>query len=462
MNRILKDVFNVCITFPKSWGLGEITPIPKVNIHSKKPEEWRPITQIKLPGKLLERCVHTQLYSYFDQNFSQQHGFRPQSSTSTAVFDMLKTSFASWNNKLYQTCIFIDFSKAFDCIDHKILISKLKLYGLDRNSIAFISSYFESRHQRTCVDGIFSDISKVTYGTNQGSIIGPLIFIIYVNDIFNLLNEKNEVIMYADGTLIMCEGSTILESNSRCQTKLDSLIQWCDKNKLSVNIKKTKCMHINSFDESTDVRLYIRGKPIEIVKHFEYLGMIIDNKLQMYKHADNVYKKARQKLGMLYKIRKFITLNTALLLYKVMIRPHVEYGDFLIDSSTQKCIDRIERLQERTVRVIEYEHLPNKRKEMSKLKSSLGIEDLAVRRKRSLLRLMYSLSKQPTNVEIATISMSLRSSKKLKLKSDFTRLTKIQRSPYYRGLYLWNSLPEKLQKETNRLKFKMNVKLLFR
>ena len=131
----LTDIYNICLDngiFPSSWGIGEITPIPKVNVHSKKPGDWRPITQIKLPGRILERCVHTQLYSFFDENYlCPEHGFRPQKSTSTAVFDMLKTTYKNWNDKLFQTCVFIDFSKAFDSIDHTILIAKLKLYGLD-------------------------------------------------------------------------------------------------------------------------------------------------------------------------------------------------------------------------------------------------------------------------------------------------------------------------------------------
>ena len=372
---------------------------------------------------------------------------------------MLKTSFKSWNDKLYQTCIFIDFSKAFDCIDHNILISKLKLYGLDTKAISFISSYFDNRYQRTCIDGQSSDISKVTYGTAQGSIIGPLIFIIYVNDIFDLLVDQNDIIMYADDTLLMSAGSTMLESIFQCQNKLDKLIAWCDINKLSVNIKKTKCMFINPFNEKSDMQLYIRGKPIDVVKNFEYLGMTIEDGLQVNEHTDIVYKKARQKLGILYKIRKFIKLETALLLYKVMIRPHLEYGDFLIDSANQKCIERIERLQERIMRVIEYEPVA---KEMSKLKQFMGIEDLKVRRKRSLLRLMYSQSKNSVNIQCKEMNMSLRSSEKVNLESDFTRLTKIQRSPYYRGLKLWNELPVSIQNEKSRPKFKANVKSLFK
>ena len=173
-------------------------------------------------------------------------------------------------------------------------------------------------------------------------------------------------------------------------------------------------------------------------------------------------KKARQKLGILYKIRKFITSETALLLYKVMIRPHLEYGDFFINSANQKCIDKIERLQERILRVIEYKSESKNQVEMSVLKKSTGIEDFAIRRKRSLLRLMFFQSKKSENIKIKELSMSLRSSKKVNLKSNFTRLTKIQRSPYYRGLKLWDSLPEHLQKEENRFKFKTNVKLLFK
>ena len=278
----LTDLFNVCLdsgVFPLSWGIGEITPIPKANIHSKKPGKWRPITQIKLLGKLLERCVHFQLYNYFEDYYlaPQQHGFRPEKSTSTAVFDMLKESYNHWNEKLYQTCVFIDFARAFDCIDHNILLAKLKLYGLDEKAIAFISSYFSNRYQFTKVDGHVSDISKVTYGTAQGSILGPLIFIIYVNDLFYQIKEKESIIMYADDTLLMSSSSNIEESVSECQLKLDTIVTWCRKNKLTMNIKKNKCMFINAGGCIPTTRLSVNNTPLDVVKTFEYLGMHVDD-----------------------------------------------------------------------------------------------------------------------------------------------------------------------------------------
>ena len=362
----LTDIFNTCLdtgVFPASWGIGEITPIPKVNIHSKKPEDWRPITQIKLPGKLLERCIHSQLYVYFDEYFldSQQHGFRPKRSTSTAVFEMLKHSYKSWNDRMYHTCVFIDFSRAFDCIDHNILLSKLKLYGLDEKALLFISSYFNNRYQSTVIDGNKSNTRKVTYGTAQGSILGLLIFIIYVNDLFNEVIISDNIIMYADDTLLKSQAKTRIESVSLCQDMLDKIIDWCDKNKLTVNIEKTKCMFINSGNEDYDSKLYIKGTALDNVKCFEYLGMNIDNRLSMNKHVESMIKKARCKLGLLYKIRKFISSETALLLYKVMIRPHMEYGDFVVESSNQIYIDKLEKMQEKGLRLAEFQPPEKKR-----------------------------------------------------------------------------------------------------
>ena len=140
-----------------------------------------------------------------------------------------------------------------------------------------------------------------------------------------------------------------------------------------------------------------------------------------------------------------------------MIRPHLEYGDFIIDSSNVASIDKLEQFQEKCLRLSEYQ-APENRKDISILKCKYNIDDLKVRKQRSLLQLMYNQSKDFSNLSEERPYMSLRSDKKVKMKSDFTRLTKIQKSPYYRGLSLRNSIPEHLQKETNKAKFKANIK----
>ena len=188
-SKILKDSFSVLIIeltylynkciersiFPRAWSIGKISPIPKLNVNSTKVKDWRPITQIPLPGKLLERILHDQIYTYLESNqllYNNQYGFRKGKSTSQAIFDVLKNMYEKWNNRLYTGCIFVDFSKAFETINHSILLKKLKLYGFNRSSLSLMENYISTRTQVTTVNGHVSSSRNVTCGTAQGSILG--------------------------------------------------------------------------------------------------------------------------------------------------------------------------------------------------------------------------------------------------------------------------------------------------
>ena len=152
---------------------------------------------------------------------------------------------------------------------------------------------------------------------------------------------------------------------------------------------------------------------------------------------------------MLYKIRNFISRDTSLLIFKTMIHPYMDYGVFIIDSAHSSKIEKMERLQERIVRLIEYCPIKENRKDINVLLTMYNFDLLKTRRKKNLLCLMYDQSRENTNVLEVQCSVNLRSSKKVKLKSQFTRLTKVQRSPYYRGLSLWNTLPDSLPSQVN-------------
>ena len=200
-------MYNLCLvkgTFPTNWGISMVSPIPKTNIKSTDPGDWRPISQISLPGKLLEKIVHTQLYNYLQLNnilSEKQFGFRKGLSTSLAIFEVLKELYSNWNKKTYSGCVFIDFSRAFDSINHDILLQKLELYGLVVKPIHFCKEYMGKRTQRTTVNGHTSTKAQVTCGTAQGSILGPLIFILYINDIFKSIKT--------DGHIYICMLTTL-------------------------------------------------------------------------------------------------------------------------------------------------------------------------------------------------------------------------------------------------------------
>ena len=228
---------------------------------------------------------------------------------------MLKAVYQNWNDKLYTVCTFIDFSRAFDTIDHEILLRKLKMYGFDNTSLNFMSSYLNSRRQYTVVSGCKSNSSTVTYGIAQGSIVGPLIYILYANDVFREIDDPKAMIMYADDTLLLSTGTSLDESIQNGQDMLNKITLWCDLNKLTINVKKTKSMFIKRGNDQSNIKLNIQVGNLDTVNRFEYLGIHIDHGLTMNNQVDCMYKKCMMNLSMLYKIRGFISHDTALLIY---------------------------------------------------------------------------------------------------------------------------------------------------
>ena len=473
--RLLKDAFeilgfdltylyNACLQngiFPEVWGLSKVTPIPKTTSHSTKPGDWRPISQICLPGKLLERIIHSQLSHYIETNkilSGNQYGFRKGLSTSLAIFDVLKVLYENWNDKLFSGCVFIDFSRAFDSIDHNILMEKLKLYGLDQTPQHFVKSYMSCRKQTTVINGHHSSELPVTYGTAQGSILGPLIFILYVNDIFELMEKDNSIFMYADDTLLISKADNINEVTSKAQKALQSMSNWCHANKLSINLAKTKFMVIKHTKVNAEPDLLLDNCKIGTVQQYEYLGMVLDSKLAMNNYLDVIWNKTNAKIGILAKIRRFISENTAARTYKCMIRPHLDYIDFVIESGSADRVSKINNIQKKAIRRIEYCIVPENRSDLELLKKKKGIEDLKLRRKRNMAKIMFSQSSIAENKCTNRTNMTLRSANKVKLKKDFTSKTKVYNSPLYRGKRLWDTLPADLQRENDIHSFKKRLK----
>ena len=478
-SRILKDAFsvlsleltylyNTCIDsciFPLAWSIGKISPIPKANSSSTQVKDWRPITQIPLPGKLLERVLHDQIYKYFDEKklfYKNQYGFRKERSTSNAIFDVLKVLYQNWNDKMYTECIFVDFSKAFETIDHNILTEKLKLYGFDNQSLKLMTHYIKTRTQLTTVNGYTSGSRSVECGTAQGSIVGPLIYIIYVNDVLDILESENDIYLYADDMLIVSKDENVEHMMLSLQAKMDKIYKWCIFNRLIINEKKTKYMIVTPEKSEIVSKISIGTQSIGKVKQYEYLGMILDERLTMDKQIENIYKKANKKLGIMSRIRYFITDITACRIYKTMIRPHLEYVDFIIESGRKNLVNKLDRFQERALRKIEYCTLPERKKSYVELGIKYDIEDLSVRRKRSLLSQMYGQSKCEINLATKSCDRILRSDKKTTMKYKFSHLTKLHNSPYYRGVKLWNSLPAEIQKCGDKGEFKKRVKYIIK
>ena len=250
--------------------------------------------------------------------------------------------------------IFLDLKKAFDTVCHHILLSKLEQYGISDVSLSWFRSYLSGRTQCTQVNGVSSDFKDITCGVPQGSILGPLLFIIYINDLSKYVN-KCEVTMYADDTALMYSSNDPEDMSQVLNNDLNTLGMWFQRNQLTLNVKKTNFMIVGTnqrLKKFADIQIGINGDGILRTQTFKYLGIILDETLSFNDHVQYVSGKIRQKLGVLSRCRKFITRDTALTLYKAMVLPHFDYCDNVWDTCNQALKDHLQVLQNRALRVI--------------------------------------------------------------------------------------------------------------
>ncbi len=216
--------------------------------------------------------------------------------------------------------LFLDLKKAFDCLNHNILLSKLWGAGLMESSVDWFRSYLVGRTQLTKVNGVLSEERPVQYGVPQGSILGPLLFVMYINDLPQHLGDSR-VHLYADDTAIMVTAINLETRKGQLNSRLTEAVEWMNLNHLTLNLAKCKVMmfgtgHTLRGVDGGSVNVAALGTTIEVVEEFKYLGVILDPKMNFSKHADYIARKCSSRLRMLGKTRKFVTAKTSLILYK--------------------------------------------------------------------------------------------------------------------------------------------------
>ena len=256
--------------------------------------------------------------------------------------------------KAISLATFIDFSKAFDTVNHNILLEKLKICGIINNNKLWIENYLNGRQQCTMVNGSVSNYLEVACGVPQGSILGPLLFLIYINDLSHMVTHTS-MYLYADDTVLISNDTNINNCKDDMQRDLDIIAIWCRKNKLSLNIKKTKCMLFGSRVRLKHLRcpkLVINNIGIDIVHQYKYLGVILRRPhLTFNKHLNNTIRISAYKINLLAKIRSYLTEFAILTIFKTMILPYFDHGDVLFINSPKKLLNKLDHLQKRAVKI---------------------------------------------------------------------------------------------------------------
>ena len=306
-------------------------------------------------SKIFEKHLFNQIYDYFKENnllYQSQYGFRSNHSTELAAIEFIDKVTREMDKGKLPISIFLDFSKAFDTIDHKILLEKFERYGVSEISLKLIKDYFTNRLQYVSYDNIDSDTLPIKTGVPQGSILGPLFFIIYVNDLATV-SRYFHTIMYADDSTLMTTINAMESSKNTVSNNINKELQkfdiWLRANKLSLNCRKSKAMIFHMPNKRIVYPdIIINNTKIEYVNSFNYLGIHISKDLGWKTHIDFVSKKISKAAGILNRLKHFLPQSILLNIYNSLIVPHLNYGAMI----WEKCCDKLFKIQKYAIRSI--------------------------------------------------------------------------------------------------------------
>ena len=329
-------------------------------IHKGGPESdfgnYRPISVLPSFSKIFEKLIHKRLSDYLEKlNIltQSQYGFRAHHSTAMALLDFYDNVDAI-DNKKYSIGIFVDLQKAFDTIDHGILLNKLYYYGIRGVPLKWFQNYLHDRKQFVTLNGVASDYLPVHCGVPQGSILGPLLFLIYVNDIVNCSNLLHFII-FADDTNMLFSANNLEDLITIVNTELHKLSIWFKANKMSLNLKKTNFILFGNklIDISTcTARIQIDGCQIDQVTKIKFLGVIIDEKLNWKYHISQLSSTLSRNIGIINKIRNKLPYDALVTLYDSMVLSHLNYCCIVWGSTYHSNLETILKLQKKSLRII--------------------------------------------------------------------------------------------------------------
>ena len=333
ISQSLTIIINQMLTigiFPDAFKLSKVIPLFKKG-DSSLLVNYRPISLLPTISKVFERVIHDQMYEYFNQfNLlaEQQYGFRKQHSTEYAAIKLIDHVSKEMEAGKTPTSVYIDLSKAFDTLTFEVLLYKLKYYGVTDTAFDLLKSYLTNRKQYVVFDVCQSEHVEIYTGVPQGSILGPLFFSIYINDLITVSDRLN-FLMYADDTTIYfnLEDFDNLTKETDINRELEKVNIWLKLNKLSLNTQKTKLMLFHRKQKHLDeINVVINGIEIEHVPSFNFLGIMLDENLSWKSHIEMVGNKISKVTGILYRLKNVFPENVLFVLYNSLIVSYMNYG----------------------------------------------------------------------------------------------------------------------------------------
>ncbi len=450
--KSLSTIFNKSIlsgSFPDDMKIAIVSPIYKSDCKSK-PTNYRPVSVLSAVAKILEKLISHQLSNYLESNkilVNQQSGFRKKHSTETSLLSVTNEWYLNMNKGYLNGVVFLDLKKAFDCVDHSILLRKLELYGIKGVELNWFKSYLSNRIQRCKIGQTISEPQKIRSGIPQGSNLGPLLFLLYINDLPNCL-KYTKANMFADDTNLTTASLNKEELQRRLNSDLELMHNWLLANKLTLNKEKTEYMLIGSHQRlstvETDPILEFGDTKIKRVNHAKSLGIIIDEQLLWKNQIEAISSKVSKGIGVLRRIKNCVPKTTLIKVYNALVLPYFDYCSLVWSNCSDQLISKLQKMQNRAARVITGRSYETPSSEVLR---ELDWKPLIDHWEKNSLVFMYKAKRNelPENLmdlfEIKNnINYNLRSNgNEFTLQKPKTNFMK--KSISYNGAKTWNNLP---------------------
>lgn len=431
INRMFEEA-----VFPDVLKIAKIIPVFKKG-NQEEIENYRPISLLSIISKIVERSIFNRIIRFLVKHkilHNSQHGFMRGKSTATAIYRFLDTLYENVDNNLKTVGIFMDLSKAFDLVDHKLLLSKLNAYGLRGKINELLESYLTNRYQFVEINGHYSDRKPVLTGVPQGSVLGPLLFILFMNDLPKIAQEQS-LTMFADDTTYICSKESKLELLIEVEGVMEKFINWFSANKLFLNVNKTVFMHFTPRQKVYTESLLIRNnrKSITQMDTVKLLGIHIENNLGWKEHIDSICSKLTSTCYAIYRLRNITSTHVQITYYYAYFYSRITYG-IAFWGRSHHCV-RIFRLQKKCLRTIA--NVPHRThcRNIFKAYKILPLPCIY------MMEILLFVEKNISEFETNNYNHEYNTRQCAQLRIPSHQLTTVENNPRYIGVLLYNKLP---------------------